>query len=252
MKKIFFIIFCIITSIIVVSCESAPKQDKLSKSSSINQKEDNSEEKLETKKEVIGISVSYTGDTKEGTILDKNNKGIKVYIKYDDNSKEEVSGWKITKPATLQAEKTSDITVEYSINNQTYFEPLSVTCTTEISLEQFKAECKSIPYQELARNPDNYKDSKIICTGEIIQIVQGEGVLSNYVNMRINITRGDYGIWNDTVYVIYKYKDGESKFLEDDIVNLYGTYTGLYSYKSVLGGTVTIPGINAKHIELAQ
>ena len=70
--------------------------------------------------------------------------------------------------------------------------------------------------------------------------------------MRINVTRGDYGIWNDTVYVIYKYKDGESKFLEDDIVNLYGTYTGLYSYKSVLGGTVTIPGINAKHIEFAQ
>ena len=51
-------------------------------------------------------------------------------------------------------------------------------------------------------------------------------------------------------WVEYKPEKSESKFLEDDIVNIWGTLTGEYSYESVLGAQITIPSIKAKYMEL--
>ena len=57
-------------------------------------------------------------------------------------------------------------------------------------------------------------------------------------------------IWDDPIYVNYTYSDGESKFLEDDIIIVYGTLEGSKTYTTVLGSTVTIPQFNAKYIKL--
>ena len=44
--------------------------------------------------------------------------------------------------------------------------------------------------------------------------------------------------------------DGSTRFLEDDIVNIYGTSKGLYSYTSVMGATITIPSMSIKYMDL--
>ena len=67
--------------------------------------------------------------------------------------------------------------------------------------------------------------------------------------MRVNVTKGSYGIYEDTVYVIYSV-DSSNRVLEDDIVSFYGYYDGLYSYESVMGATITIPSVVAAIVDI--
>lgn len=114
--------------------------------------------------------------------------------------------------------------------------------------EQFKAEARrSLTYKELARNPQNYIDEKVVYTGKVIEVKESG---SNVV-FRINITEGQNG-YDDTVYVTYKRKNDEPRILEDDIVKFWGQSKGLKTYESAMGGTVTIPQINALAIGLVQ
>ena len=174
--------------------------------------------------------------------MDSNNSGIVVTAKYDDNTTDTVSSYTIDTPATLAAEQTSSVTISYEGKTC----ELSVACTTE-SPDTYKARCESISYDELARNPDAYTGKDIVLTGKIIQ-VQESGSDAIY---RINVTKGDYDIWDDTIICSYTL-DGSSRFLEDDIVTIYGTSAGLYSYTSVLGASITIPSMAAKYIVMAQ
>lgn len=119
---------------------------------------------------------------------------------------------------------------------------------TSIPLADYKTQCVSMTYDTLAREPDKYIDKMVKFTGEIIQI-QEDG---NNVVMRINITKGKYDIYKDTIWVNYKYADGEKKLLEDDIVNIWGELKGTVTYKSIMGAEITIPQMNARCIEFVK
>lgn len=67
--------------------------------------------------------------------------------------------------------------------------------------------------------------------------------------MRVNVTQGKYS-WDDTLYVTYTPKDGESRILEDDIITIYGEMQPLKTYTTVMGASVSIPAIDAKYIEI--
>lgn len=123
----------------------------------------------------------------------------------------------------------------------------TTTKSPEVVRQEFISECQSIAYKDIARNPDNYNGTKAVFTGEVIQVQEG---LFNSIVMRVNVTKGKYDIWDDTVYVNYTYSEGESKFLEDDIITMYGTLKGSKTYTTVLGSSVTIPQFDAKYINL--
>lgn len=114
--------------------------------------------------------------------------------------------------------------------------------------ETYKSQCQNIPYDDLARTPDNYEGQKVTFTGEIIQ-VQESGDEATY---RINVTQNEYGNWDDTVLCYFDLSNSESRFLEDDIVTFYGDYDGLYTYTSIVGSDVTIPSVTIHYIELSQ
>lgn len=124
----------------------------------------------------------------------------------------------------------------------------SPTPEPEMTEEEFKASCTAgYDYKELARDPKTYIGKPAQFRGEIIQVLEDDGV----AEYRINVTEGDYGIWQDTIYVIYFPKEGEKRLLEDDIVTVYGEMTDLVTYKTVMGGSLSIPGMLAKYIDLA-
>ena len=106
--------------------------------------------------------------------------------------------------------------------------------------EEYKASCITVDYNDVARNPDNHKDENIVISGEVIQVSEG---WFNSVILRVD--SGDNNIW----YVIYYREEGESRILEGDSVTLYGECTGVESYTSIMGNTVTIPSMDAKIIE---
>ncbi len=110
----------------------------------------------------------------------------------------------------------------------------------------FKAECIQHTYEELARNPDKIKGQKVKLTGKVIQVVQG----TVSTNMRINITKSNYGIYTDTIYGAYVPSADEDRILEDDIITIWGIARGEYSYKSTMGIPVTLPLININYVEI--
>lgn len=108
---------------------------------------------------------------------------------------------------------------------------------------RYKKSCKTIPYKHLKKNLDKYAGRRYKARGQILQIMED----FNRTEMRIAVTRDSWG-WNidDVIYVTY---DGTTDFVEEDVVTVYGEITGSYSYTSVAGWQITVPGVKAKYIE---
>lgn len=114
--------------------------------------------------------------------------------------------------------------------------------------KQFKEECKKYSFEQLARNPDKMKGKNVKITGEVIQVM--EGMYTN--SLRLNMTKNEYDWYEDTIYVTYVPEDGADKILEDDIITIWGTTAGEYSYTSVMGATITLPYVSAEYLELRK
>nr|DAF49420.1 MAG TPA: CcmE [Myoviridae sp. ct8mY9] len=114
--------------------------------------------------------------------------------------------------------------------------------------KDFKSSCQTYTFEQMARNPDNFKGTNVKVTGEVIQALYGYGSVS----LRVNITKeGNYTTYyTDTIYVTYTPEEGEDKILEDDIITIYGTSDGEYTYTSTIGASVTLPYIKGKYIEI--
>lgn len=98
-----------------------------------------------------------------------------------------------------------------------------------------------ITYDQLARNPENYKGEKIKFTGKVLQVME-----SDYkVEIRLATSKG----YNDVIYCTYSPNIVSSRVLEDDRITVYGTSSGTITYQSTLGGQITIPGMDVDKIE---
>lgn len=120
---------------------------------------------------------------------------------------------------------------------------------TIISKADYKKSCVEIAYEDLARNPDNYKGQNLKFKGEVIQCEQSYGT-SYYA--RVNVTVDEYGYYEDTIYVDFEIPEGADKILEEDIVELYGVCQGSESYTSIFGEQITIPSLDALYVELVK
>lgn len=108
--------------------------------------------------------------------------------------------------------------------------------------EEAKGYDTGITYDELARNPDKNKGKKVTFTGTVIQVIRGNG--KDQFRVRVN---NDY---KKIIFVSYIPKSGENKILENDKVVVRGVSVGEISYKSTMGGKISIPGITAHSIEI--
>lgn len=185
------------------------------------------------------IRATYDGDTEEGAVLDESNTGIHVTAVYKNGDKKEVTGFKIEKAKSLKAGEETTIKISYENKKCT----LKVQCST-MSKQQYKDKCKSIAYEDLARNPKKYEGEYVKFTGKVVQNMEDDYLGA----LRVNVTQDSYGFYDDTVYVVY-FLDDENRILEDDIVTFYGTSQGLYSYESIMGATITIPSVYAEYVE---
>lgn len=119
------------------------------------------------------------------------------------------------------------------------------TTTPTMTTEELKAAAEQIPYDELARNTGNHIGEFVYYRGKVVQVVEGFG---QQMGLRVEVTEGEYGFWDDLVWVNYK----GPRLLEDDIINFWGKVEGRYSYETVLGATVTIPEITAVVLSLEK
>lgn len=101
-----------------------------------------------------------------------------------------------------------------------------------------------ITYSQLARTPDDYVGNKITFEGKVIQV--SESSYSDTVYLRV-ATSDDY---NKVMLIEYDSSILSSRILEDDEIRFYGTSTGLYTYESTWGKSVTIPAATVEHITI--
>lgn len=100
------------------------------------------------------------------------------------------------------------------------------------------SEYEEYSYDTLARYPDEYTGKKVQITGEVLQVLE-DGDVSGY---RIATEKTRYGYSADEVFMVLG-TSPSVRILEDDIVTVYGISTGLYTYQTVMGGTLSIPSI---------
>ncbi|EPC30453.1 hypothetical protein Lpp22_1137 [Lacticaseibacillus paracasei subsp. paracasei Lpp22] len=99
-----------------------------------------------------------------------------------------------------------------------------------------------ITYEQLARTPDDYKGKNITLTGEVIQVVEGD----DETDLRVAVD-GNY----DNVIMVGYDPDimNGSRILENDKITFYAKSLGTTTYKSTMGGKITVPLALAKKID---
>lgn len=98
-----------------------------------------------------------------------------------------------------------------------------------------------ITYDQLVRTPDDYEGEKVKFSGEVVQVMEDDGTTA--IRLAVN---EDY----DNILIgVYDSNIVSSRILENDKVTIYGISTGLYSYETVMGDTLTIPSVQVEKIE---
>ena len=113
--------------------------------------------------------------------------------------------------------------------------------------KDYIASCKTYKYKDIARNPDKYYGKRAKFKGEVVQVIEGYFDTT----LRVDVTKGKYGIYTDTMYVVYTPQSTtENRILEDDIITIYGELAGIETYETVMGAKVSIPRIDAEYITI--
>jgi DNA repair exonuclease SbcCD ATPase subunit len=98
-----------------------------------------------------------------------------------------------------------------------------------------------ITFDNLARNPDDYKEKKVKFSGRVIQVLDG----GDEIQIRFAIDK-DY---DKVVFCYYPASIVSSRILEDDIITIYGVSKNLYTYESTFGAPITIPMLSIEKID---
>ena len=103
--------------------------------------------------------------------------------------------------------------------------------------EEMKESALGLSYEDLFRYAENHRGKLVYYRGKVVQVMESRGDFQ----LRVNVTSGEYGFWEDTVFL--RYDDAPVRILEDDVVAFVGIMNGTITYESVLGGEITIPDI---------
>lgn len=114
-----------------------------------------------------------------------------------------------------------------------------VSSQTQVTRDDYISQCEAVDYSDVERNPSSYEGKKITFSGTVVQVSEG---WFDSVTLRVE----DNG---NTWLVSYSRDEGESRILEDDYITCYGECTGVTSYTTVLGSSVTIPSMDLEYYD---
>lgn len=118
-----------------------------------------------------------------------------------------------------------------------------ITINRTLSEARFKSTAQSIPYEQLKKDPDGIIGTVVTYKGEIFQYDSRTTTAS----MIISVTNKGYGIWSDEIHLLLDPSLGANAD-ENDLIQIWGTITGSFSYDTAMGGTNTIPQILVRYL----
>ncbi|MCR2045023.1 hypothetical protein [Anaerosalibacter massiliensis] len=107
--------------------------------------------------------------------------------------------------------------------------------------EEKKGYDTGITYNQLARTPDDFIGKKAKFSGKVVQVIEGEGE----TQLRLAVDSN----YDTILLVTYSDEITTERILEDDIITVMGISSGLITYKSTMGGNITIPAMLVNKIE---
>lgn len=133
------------------------------------------------------------------------------------------------------------LTINFSVNNSSSDAP-----PKQLTLSEIIASSSKISYDELTRHNENYLNSIVENTGEVIQIINTEHGTS-YMIATKNVYNNEYT--GDDI-IVFGYNNENDRLLVHDIIHVYATNYGLFDYKTVLGVTKSAPLMKVNHLEI--
>lgn len=123
----------------------------------------------------------------------------------------------------------------------------SVSVTRTVSENTFKFFTRRIPYDELVRDPNALIGETVNYRGQVFQY---DSVTSTAA-MLVSVTDEDFGFWTDNVLVTLDPALG-ANIDNDDIIDVWGTVTGAQTYETAIGGSNTVPTVDARYMTLVE
>ena len=128
---------------------------------------------------------------------------------------------------------------QVKISDEKVYNPFS--SAPSLSIERYMASCRVPDYGAIIENPQKNRGKKIAVTGRVLQSVEGRFEMSF---MRVEDENG--GMW----FASRLLTGGSSGLDAYDTVTLYGECTGMTTYITVEGDSITVPSIDVKYIAL--
>lgn len=146
---------------------------------------------------------------------------------------------------------SSSVTVSSSVESDSSTSEIPSTPT--LSEDEYRAECETVKYKDLCRYPDQYAGKKITITGKVQQIMDANWLSSDKA-WRVQTDNDGYGYYlDDEYYAIDKRPSDAIKVLQDDIVVIYGEFTGMTNVTRALTNTTDeIPCIDVVYVDIVE
>lgn len=127
------------------------------------------------------------------------------------------------------------------------------TSTVELSEDEYKAKCVEIDYKDLCRYPEKYSHKRIKVKAKIQQVMDAS-LFNSSKTYRVQTDTSGYGWYlDDEYFVTDKRTSGTVKLLEDDVIVIYGEFSGMEKVTRALTWTTDeVPGIQMKYAELVK
>lgn len=184
---------------------------------------------------VINVENGYKATLKsEEATLEKSEKG-KYQLSGNIQKDKETKSYKLV---FTKDDKSETATIKVS-NKKAY---------TLYKEEQTKTEAvnneKELSYGMLNKSQDGYEGKSYhISSGHVMQAMEDDG----QTLLLVEITNKGYGFYDDIIAVRY---DSKTDAVEDDLVEVYGTLTEKLNYDTQIGGSNSVPAMDATSINV--
>lgn len=159
----------------------------------------------------------------------------------DDDSGSDTAATKQSSTSSSEKESSSENSAESSSKAAEASSRAAAMSSSEAADKDPNSYNTGVTYDQVARTPDDYEGKKMQFTGRVIQVIEGK----TETQIRLAVDGN-----SDNVILIGFDPDilNGSRVLEDDLVTASGTSVGTVSYKSTMGGKITVPAMAAKII----
>lgn len=119
---------------------------------------------------------------------------------------------------------------------------------------EYRASCQELDYKTMCRYPDEYTGEHVVVDVKVYQIMNGGGWFSKQTAWLALSDTSGYGFYADDEYYLLDYRDeGAVKVLEDDVIRIYGTYTGTRTMtRALTQQEVEMPCIRVLYLDLIE